>query len=77
MVASLTPSERRIAELAAAGRTNRQIAQELYVTLKTVEGHLAQAYAKLAIPGRGQLAEALEGGKVQGGHPVVEGAGSG
>ena len=74
---ALTPSERRVAELAAAGRTNRQIAQELYVTLKTVEGHLAQAYAKLAISGRGQLVKALDGGKVPGGHPVVEGAGPG
>jgi DNA-binding CsgD family transcriptional regulator len=70
---ALTPSERRVAELAAAGRTNRQIAQELYVTLKTVEGHLAQAYAKLGITGRGQLPEALDRGEVQGGHPVVEG----
>jgi DNA-binding NarL/FixJ family response regulator len=76
-VEALTPSERRVAELAAVGWTNRQIAQELYVTLKTVEGHLAQAYAKLAISGRGQLAETLDGGKVQGGHPVVGGAGSG
>jgi DNA-binding CsgD family transcriptional regulator len=61
-----------VAELAAGGRTNREIAQHLYVTQKTVEGHLAQAYMKLAITGRGQLYQAL--GNVQGGHPVVEGA---
>ena len=46
--------------LAVEGRTNREIAHELYVTLKTVEGHLSRAYVKLAIAGRGQLAEALE-----------------
>jgi DNA-binding CsgD family transcriptional regulator len=68
---ALTPSERRVAELAASGATNRQIAQDLYVTIKTVEGHLAQAYTKLGITGRGQLADALDG-KVQGDHPVVE-----
>src|SRR5262249_31498900 len=56
---SLTPSERRVAELAAAGNTNREIAQQLFVTEKTVERHLSQAYAKLAISSRGQLAEAL------------------
>jgi DNA-binding CsgD family transcriptional regulator len=56
---ALTPSELRVARLAAEGRTNREIAYELYVTLKTVEGHLARAYAKLEITGRGQLARAL------------------
>jgi DNA-binding CsgD family transcriptional regulator len=57
--ASLTPSERRIAELAAAGQSNRQIAQALFVTPKTVEYHLRNAYRKLGIQGRGGLAEAL------------------
>ena len=51
-VEALTPQELRVARLAAAGRTNREIAVELYVTLKTVEGHLARAYAKLGIDGR-------------------------
>jgi DNA-binding NarL/FixJ family response regulator len=60
-VEALTPTELRVARLAAAGRTNRQIAQELYVTIKTVEGHLAHAYPKLAITGRSQLAQALGG----------------
>ena len=41
-VEALTPQELRVARLAAAGRTNREIAFELYVTLKTVEGHLAR-----------------------------------
>jgi len=56
---ALTPSELRVARLAAAGRTNREIAHELYVTLKTVEGHLSRAYAKLGIERRVQLADAL------------------
>lgn len=38
---ALTPSEIRVARLAAQGRTNREIAQDLYVTLKTIEGHMA------------------------------------
>jgi DNA-binding NarL/FixJ family response regulator len=59
-VEALTPSELRVARLAAGGRSNREIAHELYVTLKTIEGHLARAYAKLEIDGRGQLADALE-----------------
>jgi DNA-binding CsgD family transcriptional regulator len=58
-VEALTPGELRVARLAAEGQTNRQIAQTLYVTLKTVEGHLARAYAKLGIAGRAGLADAL------------------
>jgi DNA-binding CsgD family transcriptional regulator len=59
-VDALTPSELRVARLAADGRSNREIAGELYVTLKAIEGHLARAYAKLGIDGRGQLAAALD-----------------
>jgi DNA-binding CsgD family transcriptional regulator len=62
-VDALTPSELRVARLAAEGRSNREIAGELYVTLKAVEGHLARAYAKLGIGGRSQLARALAAGK--------------
>jgi DNA-binding CsgD family transcriptional regulator len=57
--AALTPSERRVARLAAAGTSNRAIAQALFVTEKTVETHLASAYRKLAIGGRAQLPDAL------------------
>jgi DNA-binding CsgD family transcriptional regulator len=57
--ASLTPSERRVADLAAGGLTNREIAESLWVTRKTVELHLGNAYAKLGIRSRSQLAEAL------------------
>jgi DNA-binding CsgD family transcriptional regulator len=58
-VASLTPSERRVAELAAEGPTNREIAQALFVTQRTVEVHLTSIYRKLAISSRSQLASAL------------------
>jgi DNA-binding NarL/FixJ family response regulator len=58
-VGALTASERRVADLAAAGRTNREIAQTLYVTPKTVEVHLSSAYRKLGIESRRGLAGAL------------------
>ena len=58
-VASLTASERRVAELAAAGQTNREIAQTLFVTPKTVEVHLSNAYRKLGIRSRQELPSAL------------------
>jgi DNA-binding CsgD family transcriptional regulator len=56
---ALTASERRVAELAAAGATNREVAQALFVTVKTVEWHLRNAYGKLEISGRRELAAAL------------------
>jgi DNA-binding CsgD family transcriptional regulator len=52
---ALTPSELRVARLAAAGRTNAEIAQRLFVTRKTVEKHLAGVYRKLGIDSRAQL----------------------
>ncbi len=58
-VESLTPSERRVAEMAANGMTNRQIAQSLFVTVKTIEAHLAATYDKLGIRSRQQLPELL------------------
>jgi DNA-binding NarL/FixJ family response regulator len=61
-VESLTSSERRVASLAAAGQTNRDIAQTLFVTPKTVEVHLTSAYRKLGIRSRRELAEALAQG---------------
>ncbi len=56
---SLTASERRVAEMAAAGQTNRDIAQALFVTVKTVENHLSHAYNKLGIGSREGLSAAL------------------
>ena len=58
--AALTASERRVAQLAATGHTNREIAQRLYITPKTVEKHLSSAYAKLEITSRAQLTPALQ-----------------
>lgn len=52
---ALTPSERRVAELAAAGYTNRDIAQMLFITTNTVEVHLTRTYRKLGISGRASL----------------------
>jgi DNA-binding CsgD family transcriptional regulator len=56
---ALTPSERRVVELAAAGGTNREIAQTLFVTEKTVETHLGRAFRKLDITSRRQLPDVL------------------
>ena len=62
---ALTATERRIAQMAATGLTNKQIAQDLFVTTRTVETHLRHSYQKLDISSRAQLAEALrENGSV-------------
>jgi DNA-binding CsgD family transcriptional regulator len=55
----LTPTERRVAELAADGLANKEIARSLFVTVRTVEVHLKHAYAKLGIRSRTQLARRL------------------
>ena len=56
----LTETERQIAHLAAEGKTNRQVAEALFVSQKTVEANLSRAYRKLGISSRRQLAERLE-----------------
>jgi ATP/maltotriose-dependent transcriptional regulator MalT len=56
---ALTASERRVAELAAQGMTNREIAQALFVTARTVEGHLTQTFQKLDLRSREDLGMAL------------------
>jgi len=56
----LTPSEQQVAELAASGLSNKEIAARLVVTVYTVEAHLSHAYAKLGVRSRGQLAQRLE-----------------
>ncbi len=58
-VDALTASERRVAAFAAEGQSNRDIAQALFVTPKTVEVHLSNAYRKLGIRSRRELAGAL------------------
>jgi DNA-binding NarL/FixJ family response regulator len=57
---SLTPTERRVAELAASGLTNRQVAEALFVTEKTVEAHLNRVYRKLEVSSRWQLKNRLD-----------------
>jgi len=56
---ALTASELRVARLAVAGKTNREIAQALFITTKTASAHLSRAYRKLDVTRRSQLAEAL------------------
>ena len=58
---ALTPMEREVAALVATGRTNREAAQQLYVSVKAVEKHLRNAYLKLGIERRTELAAALTG----------------
>ena len=62
---ALSPRELRVVQLAAEGRTNREIAYQLYVTLKTIEGHLARAYTKLGIERRHELSKFFEGEKTR------------
>jgi DNA-binding CsgD family transcriptional regulator len=58
-VSGLTAAERRAVALAAADRTNRQIAEELFLSVRTVEIHLTNAYRKLGVARRSELAAAL------------------
>ena len=58
-VEALTASELRVAQLAAQGLTNRQIAQALFITMRTVSAHLGQVYSKLDVRDRAQLPSAL------------------
>lgn len=57
---ALTPSERRVAKMAAGGMTNKEIAQSLFVTLRTIEMHLSNAYRKLQIRSRHELRGAFD-----------------
>ncbi len=59
---ALTASERRIAELASQGLTNREIAQTLFITARTVEGHLTSVFRKLMLDSRDELPAALASG---------------
>jgi DNA-binding NarL/FixJ family response regulator len=56
---SLTPRESEIAQLAAGGYANREIADVMCVSVRTIEGHLYQIYSKLHVSSRLQLAELL------------------
>jgi DNA-binding CsgD family transcriptional regulator len=59
--AALTPRQRQVCDLAAAGKGNRAIAQELFLSIKTVETHLAAGYRKLGVSARAELAAQLTG----------------
>jgi DNA-binding CsgD family transcriptional regulator len=59
--AALTPRQRQVCDLAAAGKGNRAIAQELFLSIKTVETHLAAGYRKLGVNARVELAARLVG----------------
>jgi DNA-binding CsgD family transcriptional regulator len=61
---SLTPTERRIADLVAAGQTNPEIADTLYISVKTVEANLTRIYRKLGLRGRVQLARSHSTGQL-------------
>jgi DNA-binding NarL/FixJ family response regulator len=58
--AALTGTEQRVADLAAAGGTNKQIARELYVSERTVEANLTKVYRKLGLRSRTELASLLQ-----------------
>jgi DNA-binding CsgD family transcriptional regulator len=55
----LTETEQRVAELVAEGKSNKQVAAELYITINTVETHLSRIYRKLGVRSRGELAQRL------------------
>jgi DNA-binding CsgD family transcriptional regulator len=60
--AELTPAERRVAELVAEGRSNKEVAAALFVTVNTVEGTLRNVYAKLGVRSRTELSRRLSAG---------------
>jgi DNA-binding CsgD family transcriptional regulator len=62
-VDAMTPRERQVAGLAAQGMSNREIAEALFVTLKTVEWHLSHAYEKVGVQSRRELGAAMAGRK--------------
>ena len=57
---ALTPAEERVAALVAEGKTNREVAAVLYLSDRTVEGHLSHIFGKLGIRHRTELARALD-----------------
>jgi DNA-binding CsgD family transcriptional regulator len=60
-VSGMTAAEARVAELVAAGPTNREVAGELFMSPKTVEAHLSRVYRKLGVRSRAELAHKLTG----------------
>ena len=59
---ALTPTERQVADLVAAGATNKEVANKLFMSVATVKTHLTRIYGKVGVSSRGQLsAEAVRG----------------
>ena len=58
---ALTPVEQRVVELVTAGHTNREVAAALFLSTRTVEGHLSRVYGKLGVRSRTELARKLAG----------------
>jgi DNA-binding CsgD family transcriptional regulator len=63
---ALTPAETRVAALVAAGKTNREVAAALFLSERTVEGHLSRVFGKLGVRHRTELPRALEALQTQG-----------
>ena len=61
VLGELTPAERRVAALIAAAKTNREIADSLFVSVRTIETHLSRIYQKLGIRSRTELALMMYG----------------
>ena len=59
----LTPTERRVAELVTEGRSNRDVAATLFVSVRAVEANLTRIYAKLGVRSRAELTQRLRAGK--------------
>ena len=64
-IEALTPSERRVAEMGAEGLSNREIAQALFLSVRTIENQLRQVYLKLGIGSRRELPDALSGALIE------------
>jgi DNA-binding CsgD family transcriptional regulator len=62
---SLTDAERRVAALVAEGRTNKEVAAQLFLTVRTVEAHLTRIYAKLGLRSRSELARAAADHRIE------------
>ena len=62
-LAALTAREREIATLVAAGRTNREVAEQLVLSARTIEAHLRNVYGKLGVRSRVELTRAVERGR--------------
>jgi DNA-binding CsgD family transcriptional regulator len=63
---ALTPAEERVAALVAEGKTNREVGAALFLSERTVEGHLSRIFGKLGIRHRAELAAALRARQIQG-----------